>query len=120
MPCVTLSAKIDVFNPRSDIASNDKNSMEQPYLDLLRHLLDHGTEKSDRTGTGTRSVFGWQMRFDLRQGFPLLTTKKVHWRSVVSELLWFIRGDTNVRWLQQQGLEAGSFPTEYGDDDDAA
>ena len=77
--------------------------MEQ-YLDLLRHVVSNGVAKSDRTGTGTRSVFGYQMRFDLAAGFPLLTTKKVHTRSVFGELLWFLRGDTNVAWLHEQGI----------------
>jgi thymidylate synthase len=74
------------------------------YLELLQHVIDHGVEKSDRTGTGTRSVFGYQMRFHLQAGFPLLTTKKVHVRSVVAELLWFLQGATNVKWLHEQGV----------------
>ena len=74
------------------------------YEDFMRHVFEHGVAKSDRTGTGTRSVFGHQMRFDLNEGFPLVTTKKVHLKSIILELLWFLRGDGNARWLQQRGV----------------
>ncbi|MBB87619.1 thymidylate synthase [Abyssibacter sp.] len=86
------------------------------YLDLMQHVLDHGTEKSDRTGTGTRSVFGYQMRFDLSQGFPMLTTKKLHLRSIIHELLWFIAGETNTAYLKANGVSIwDEWATESGD-----
>ena len=88
----------------------------QQYLELMRHVRDHGTKKTDRTGTGTLSVFGYQMRFDLNAGFPLLTTKKLHVKSIIHELLWFLQGDTNIAYLKQHGVRIwDEWANEQGD-----
>jgi len=92
-------------NCQSNMAAENRlDAIMKTYLDLLRHVLENGSDRGDRTGTGTRSVFGYQMRYDLSEGFPVLTTKKLHLKSIIHELLWFLKGDTNIAYLKQNGV----------------
>jgi thymidylate synthase len=98
------------------IQINFRENLVKQYIELLNHIIDNGTDKGDRTGTGTRSVFGYQMRFDLQQGFPLVTTKKLHLRSIIHELLWFLTGDTNIQYLKDNSVRIwDSWATESGE-----
>src|SRR5690554_2397347 len=108
-PVESVSLKLPTTNrmnavTEQTLAARQPLSLEQPYLDLMRQVLDHGVERADRTGVGTRSIFGHQMRFDLNCGFPLVTTKKLHLRSIIHELLWFLRGDTNIAYLKENDV----------------
>jgi thymidylate synthase len=90
--------------PARDAPAIKVQALERPYLDLLQHVMNNGAQKGDRTGTGTLSTFGAQLRFDLQRGFPLMTTKKVFWKAIAYELLWFLRGNSNAKWLQERGV----------------
>ncbi|HEY4585555.1 MAG TPA: thymidylate synthase, partial [Brevundimonas sp.] len=99
-----MNAAVQIADLQARTAAAPADHPEQQYLNLLRDILDNGVRRDDRTGTGTLGVFGRQMRFDLSKGFPLLTTKKLHTRSIFIELLWFLRGETNIAWLKDNGV----------------
>jgi thymidylate synthase len=94
-----------IFEFNTKLSNHQINISMKQYLDLVQHVMDNGCQKGDRTGTGTKSVFGHQMRFDLSEGFPMVTTKKLHFKSIVYELLWFLKGDTNIKYLQENGVK---------------